>query len=345
MIFVCAGIGRGLLLGGGESPSRRRRFPLIRAFVGFVFDRILADSAYDHRQTAWRARKSTVSICDGARTGAKKRGELKLDVNAGFDRDPYERRYSLGAFNIHEKFASQADIHRLTVPRMPWHLYRIVRRLKPYYRRTVLVEPPRKQFSYDPNVLRCRDDVYLFGFWQHASYFADSKELLREEFTLRHAPSAATEQVARRIRDTPSLCVHVRRLHGVSASGSTLSDGVIQSFGQSPLAYYTSAAEFIALTEPTCEAFVFADDPQWAKEHLKLPFPATFVMHNGPHDAHEDLHLMSLCKHFIIPNSTLSWWGAWLGRDPQKIVCAPRRWYTDRNPDLSGLLLPGWKIF
>ena len=68
-----------------------------------------------------------------------------------------------------------------------------------------------------------------------------------------------------------------------------------------------------------------------------MPLPksakVTLVDHNTEYSqSYADLWLMTQCKHFIIANSSFSWWGAWLSQFENKYVLAPNICIHDFYP-------------
>jgi hypothetical protein len=51
---------------------------------------------------------------------------------------------------------------------------------------------------------------------------------------------------------------------------------------------------------------------------------------------------MSLCKHFIIPNSSFAWWATYLSPHADKTVIAPKRWFANDAIDTTDLVPETW---
>lgn len=260
---------------------------------------------------------------------------LKLDVS-GYE--SYKlRRYSLSHFNVVEEIASHEEIERFrrAGSTRPARLAARLGVLPRSRRFTTIVE---SGFAFSPEVLGARGNIYLEGYWQSEKYFKEIEDVIRRELTVKSEPDGANEQVGRLIRATDSVCVHVRR--GDYASNPEIT----KIYELCPPDYYRAAARELTKSVAAPHFFVFSDDPTWARENLEFNQPTTFVEHNGAGKDYEDLRLMSLCKHFVIANSSFSWWGAWLGADPRKLVFAPKAWFRTREHDTRDLIPDAWYV-
>jgi hypothetical protein len=75
---------------------------------------------------------------------------------------------------------------------------------------------------------------------------------------------------------------------------------------------------------------IVTDDMEWCKNNIDLP--NMVINDNNIFWDAEALWLLSMCDHYIISNSSFSWWGAWLSRSPKKIVVSPSIWF---GPDVE----------
>ena len=175
-------------------------------------------------------------------------------------------------------------------------------------------------------------DAYLHGYWQSERYFSAAASELRAALRFRAPPSTENAEWIERIQGCAAVAMHVRRGDYSTAKNSGI-------YAQCTPDYYRAAMSQILIAEPRAEFFVFSDEPAWAQQMLDRPgLKLQVVEHNRGPESYNDMRLMSCCSHFIIANSTFSWWGAWLGEKPGSKVIGPQAWFN--APGTSIDMLP-----
>lgn len=177
--------------------------------------------------------------------------------------------------------------------------------------------------GFFPNILENKSGkVFLRGYWQSYKYFEFLLPELRKAFTLSFSPSdQRNQEYLDLIQNSESVAVHIRR------GDYEKIQFFRENFGLCSLDYYKRSMEHMESLLVNPSFFVFSDDPDWVKKNLSFDFPVYFVSHNLGVQDFEDFRLMKSCKHFVLANSSYSWWAAWLGDFTDKIVVAPNPWF------------------
>ncbi len=227
------------------------------------------------------------------------------------------RPFSLDVFPLQYHLGTKSELKHFYPKR--WLLQKAFR---PFGRAVVYPDNYIKEPSFEfwSKFEEVSSDCYLHGFWQSEKYFLRYAEDIRVAFTFPCFSDVNNLELFQKISDQPhSVSVHVRR------GDYLLEDGFVVCSHS----YYDRAFRLLEERFGRLHYFFFSDEPEWVKKNFKMS-NMTVVSGNSGYDAYRDMHLMSLCRHHIIANSSFSWWGAWLGRTGG-ITIAPGEWFARSN--------------
>lgn len=239
-------------------------------------------------------------------------------------------------FNCPVATATESDVRSI----LGWQLMAGIRRVVARPSLAVLrckgfvVEP---HFHFWPEIKNVPQDCYLQGYWQSEKYFQEVASVIRSDFTFKASLMDRNAELAEQISQTNAVSLHVRRGDYAKNPKTKATHGLCS------LDYYQAAIQHISEKVEQPIFFIFSDDMAWVRDNLKIDLPCQYVEHNHGAESYNDMHLMSLCNHHIIANSSFSWWGAWMNPDPEKIVVAPRKWFVD-NRNVADLFPLSWEV-
>ena len=257
------------------------------------------------------------------RLAQKNNATLLLDKKTGFEFDhKYKRTFNLEFLNISAETATNKDL-----------LFPFFRIRRFIYRFLSFINiPTNKEFYFQNGLifdheflnLKIKSDVLYFdGFGQGEEYFLDVKDHIKREFGFKY--SKTIKNFAIKNLQKNSVAIHFRFFDSSNYdSPLNLKDD-----------YYKMAISEICSKISNPVFYIFSDNLKFAKKRIKLIFTnQSYVLVDNfkkPNIPQFDFQLMSCCKHFIIANSSYSWWASWLGERKDSYVYVPGIMLNEQN--------------
>lgn len=256
--------------------------------------------------------------------------DIELNIYE-LERYDQKRKFSLSNYQLNQKV-------RISNKKLPWYVHRrnyfgkILRRISAdlYFRIA-------KKFGayvwygeeYQEIGAINSKNVYLGGYWQSEKYSLQVVKDLKKELVIKEQLDVENNDLIKKIKSSNSVCVHIRR-----------GDYIGTDYEVCSVEYYKTAISELSKVEENIELFIFSDDINWAKQNFDTEFNINYI--DKRNTDYIDLYLMSQCNHFIISNSTFSWWAQYLGDYPYKKIYAPSKWHKNNN--CEKIYMSEWNI-
>ncbi len=185
-------------------------------------------------------------------------------------------------------------------------------------------------YKYQDPGFSILSQILIYGNWFWRDMVFPQEQTLKDMIVSRRTMSSENLDMLNRIKSSNSVGVHIRR-------GDYVALGKIAC----TIKYYEHSINEIADRVKDAVFFVFSDDINWVKQNLHTDKQVVFVDNNN--DTVDDFTLFSSCCHFIMSNSTFSWWSAFLGKCPSKLVFVPQYWDLEDLSTECPFLMNTWQ--
>lgn len=159
-------------------------------------------------------------------------------------------------------------------------------------------------------------NTFFDGYFQSPRFFDDIRDELITDLTPRKPLPKDEKKFLQDIQNNEAVCVTIRL-------GDYLNNSTHQVCTRK---FFEDAMDKMKKLHPNCKFYIFSDEIERAKKIFNFKYPV--VYDSGKMEDIISLYVMSNCKHFIISNSSFSWWAQYLCKFKNKTVIAPDRWYA-----------------
>lgn len=276
----------------------------------------------------------------GKSLSKKLSANLILEVESGFKNDFFKRKYALKDLGINPHTISNSDsINRLTISTS--FLGKLYRKLNGYLPKNFrFYYRERKKFLFDEEVFKLKKDIFFDGYWQNYNYFNDIVDELRDEIQNGH--DYKNDIITDLLNNQNSVAVHMRYPHAFV--NGKVHKSTKAYFCSLDFIYFKKAIHEMKSLVPNPYFCFFSDNIEWAKKQIDNANLAIEYEFIDSGNAISDFQLMRQCNHFVISNSTFSWWAAYLANRPNKQIVSPKNWINEVDFEAMDFFPNGWHL-
>lgn len=209
--------------------------------------------------------------------------------------------------------------------------YKLEKTFEPFLNRFGLVAIENGYLPYKVNGKR---NTIVYGFFQSELYFEKISSQLKKELDLTRELEKNNYPNISQLKERNSICISIKVEHNVEEP----------MYDVCKKEYWEKAIEYMLENVRDPVFFVCSDNVEYVKEHLIDCQKYDVLCQAKEFPVHFSLAAMSLCKHFIIGNTTYGWWAQYLSANEDKIVVAPKKWMNVDMPVDIYANQKGWHL-
>jgi hypothetical protein len=199
--------------------------------------------------------------------------------------------------------------------------------------------------QFEGGVFNVSDNTDFFGIFLDKRYFIEYSDIVKKDLnfipSLREYAKEYIENIKKNIgEDTEIVSVHMRRGDNTDGTNPGLSSyygDINTSVENSVFGEYFHRAKkifedkkvvYLIFTGGSRLSDDNSEDVNWCKNNLK----GDLYYYSEGNSSIQDFAIMSMCDHNIVGHeTTFSWWAAFLNKNENKIVIAPKRGIVDED--------------
>ena len=164
-------------------------------------------------------------------------------------------------------------------------------------------------------------DNLFYGYWQNTNFFKNNFNLIKKK--LKFKENLSLYEFDKTLKSYSDLVgVHIRGGDYKKNKNKKIFSKIDNNY------YFKNINYFLDKLDNPCFLF-FTDDQTYLENlipNMNFSYRMISKLNTNPKN---DFQLLSLCDHFIIPNSTFSLWAANFSLNKRKIIKLPSQWFKE----------------